>query len=45
MEADRAEPWDVDAHALWRFEGIGEGNTRQLVALAFESGFLGQFLL
>ncbi len=45
MEADRAEPWDVDAHALWRFEGIRKRHARQLVALAFESGFLGQFLL
>ncbi len=45
VEPHRAYPWDVDARALWRFEGIREGNARQLVALAFESGFLGQFLL
>jgi len=40
-----AYPWDVDARALWRFEGIRKRHARQLVALAFESGFLGQFLL
>ncbi len=45
VEPHRAYPWDVDARALWRFEGIRKRHARQLVALAFESGFLGQFLL
>lgn len=44
MEPDMSYPWDVDARAFWRFEGIRKRDTRQLVALTFESGFLRQLL-
>jgi hypothetical protein len=45
METDMPYPWNVDARAFWGFEGIRKRDTRQLVALAFEPGFLGQFLV
>ena len=45
MKAHLAYPWEVDAGAIWRFEWIRKRDARQLVALAFEPGLLGQFLV
>jgi len=45
MEPRRTYTWDVDARALWRFEGIRKRDAGELIALAFESGFLSPFLI
>jgi hypothetical protein len=41
MKPHTAYLWNVDARAFGDFEGIRKRNTRQLIALVFESGFLG----
>ena len=45
MEPHRPYAWDMDTCLLWGFEGIREGNTRQLIPLAFEPWLLGQFFV
>lgn len=45
MEPHMPDAWDVDTCLRWGFEGIREGNTRQLIPLAFEPWLLGQFLV
>ena len=45
MKADMPYPWNVDTCAIWHFEGIREGDARQLVPLAFETWLLRQLLI
>jgi hypothetical protein len=45
MEPHMAYAWNVDTLPIGRFEGIRKWNTRQLIALAFEAGLLGEFFV
>ena len=45
VESHRTEPWHMDACPSRRFERIRKGNAAEPIALAFELGFLGQFLV
>ena len=45
VEAHRADAWHRDACSGRRFKRIRKGNTTEPIALAFELGLLGQFLV
>ena len=45
MKAHVADAWNMDACVMGRFERIGERKTGEFVPLAFEPGFIGQFLI